>query len=325
MARHVEPMYRIILLVLLTGSLMRPSGCVAADPLAGKRLYQAECAGCHAPDGSGGGEGGVAVPAIGAAALRHPRVTPPARPAYDTSSLARAVTAGIDPNGRLLTPPMARFPLSIAELCDLEAYLGIIGSAGDPEPGVDPAEIRIGSVLPLSGPGAPAGRAIQLAIEAEFAAAGPIYGRRLRLDAGDAGENPAAAIGRLTQGGQVLALIASLLPASSKIDLPVVGPLAEAATEAQQSFVFSLQAPSADLLARAAAAVLIEGLKRAGARPSRVRLIAAMETLQDFQVNGMPPLSFGRGRHTWNTGQPRAPARRHGGSPQAHPHCAPAQ
>lgn len=50
-------------------------------------------------------------------------------------------------------------------------------------------------------------------------------------------------------------------------------------------------------LAAAAAAVLIEGLKRMGGRASRAGLIAAIETLRGFQTGVLPPLSFGRGQH----------------------------
>jgi hypothetical protein len=50
-------------------------------------------------------------------------------------------------------------------------------------------------------------------------------------------------------------------------------------------------------LAAAAAAVLIEGVKRMGARASRARLIAAIETLRGFPTGVLPPLSFGRGQH----------------------------
>jgi hypothetical protein len=42
---------------------------------------------------------------------------------------------------------------------------------------------------------------------------------------------------------------------------------------------------------------LIEGVKRMGARPTRARLTMALETLRDFPVAGLPPQSFGRGRH----------------------------
>jgi hypothetical protein len=53
-------------------------------------------------------------------------------------------------------------------------------------------------------------------------------------------------------------------------------------------------------LAIAAGAVLVEGLKRMGARASRAGLIAAIETLRDFPTGVLPPLSFGRGQHSGN-------------------------
>ena len=53
-------------------------------------------------------------------------------------------------------------------------------------------------------------------------------------------------------------------------------------------------------LAIAAAAVFVEGLKRMGARASRAGLIAAIESIRDFPTGVVPPLSFGRGKHTGN-------------------------
>jgi hypothetical protein len=47
----------------------------------------------------------------------------------------------------------------------------------------------------------------------------------------------------------------------------------------------------------AATAVLIEGLKRMGARASRAGLVAAIETLHDFPTGVLPPLNFDRGLH----------------------------
>jgi hypothetical protein len=46
--------------------------------------------------------------------------------------------------------------------------------------------------------------------------------------------------------------------------------------------------------------VLIEGIKRMGARASRAGLIAAIETLRGFPTGVLPPLSFGRGQHAGN-------------------------
>ena len=379
----------VILLALIAGLA---GGSAWADD-AGRALYQARCAGCHGADARGGTEGGVAVPAIDWPTLSRPRVIDPTRPAYGAGGLAQAVTLGMDPAGRRLALPMARFALSAAELGSLETYLAVAGTAADLDPGVTPSEIRIGTVLPLSGPAAVAGRRLQAAIEAKFAAVGPIYGRTLRLVVEDAGTDPGAAVARLARRNEVLALVGTLLPANAAVDLPVVGTLDDAADPAHPE-VFSLvataedqmgtlvdalaeerprlrlaamgeqrglaervrrdggslvepsradvivavrgqdprqlmgQAPptalvagrAADLrpgpgdagrlrlispvatddpiaLAAGAAAALIEGVKRMGARPTRARLTTALETLQDFPVADLPPQSFGRGRH----------------------------
>lgn len=50
--------------------------------------------------------------------------------------------------------------------------------------------------------------------------------------------------------------------------------------------------------AAVAARVLEEGLRRAGSPPTRDGLIAALESLRDFETGLAPPLSFGRNRHT---------------------------
>src|SRR6185437_6804867 len=48
-------------------------------------------------------------------------------------------------------------------------------------------------------------------------------------------------------------------------------------------------------LASAAVAVLVEGLKRMGARASRAGLMTAIESLRDVQTGVLPPLNFDRG------------------------------
>ena len=50
--------------------------------------------------------------------------------------------------------------------------------------------------------------------------------------------------------------------------------------------------------AAVAARVLVEGLRRAGSPPTRDGLIAALESLRDFETGLAPSLSFGRNRHT---------------------------
>ncbi|MDI1479604.1 ABC transporter substrate-binding protein [Polyangium sp. y55x31] len=50
--------------------------------------------------------------------------------------------------------------------------------------------------------------------------------------------------------------------------------------------------------AEVAARILIEGLRRAGSRPTRRGFVAALETLRDFEVGFSAPVSFGRGLRT---------------------------
>lgn len=48
----------------------------------------------------------------------------------------------------------------------------------------------------------------------------------------------------------------------------------------------------------AAARVLVEGLRRAGATPTRAKLIAGLETIREFDTWVTPPVSFGPNRRT---------------------------
>jgi ABC-type branched-subunit amino acid transport system substrate-binding protein len=57
-------------------------------------------------------------------------------------------------------------------------------------------------------------------------------------------------------------------------------------------------APTLQLHAYASAALLVEALRRAGARPTRRGLVAALESVSDFETGVAPPLTFGAGRHT---------------------------
>ncbi len=385
------------------------------------------CAGCHGPDGLGSREGGIDIPPINWRALTAPRETAPAqpgRPAYDETTLLRALGEGIDPGGRPLVAGMPRFHLAPAQASALIDYIRIVGTDADLAPGVTADEIRIGTVLPLSGPAASWGRAMRDGLARTLTAAGPIYGRRLQLVAVDAGNDAAAALRALMADDRIFALLGTVLPdkqIEGLDDVPVIAPLqpatasatpsqfhllasvedqmrvlvdaladeiahpmrlvvvgpeglaadaviaqarhhgakverrataddpatllppatanspdaiivlpgadlghlaaglsdrpgtfllagaaealpVEAATDARLRLVLPLgfagtSSPDAPPLAGAAAAVLVEGLKRMGARATRTGLISAIETLRDFGTGVLPPLSFGRGRH----------------------------
>ena len=394
------------------------------------------CSACHGRDGRGAQEGGVEIPPVSWAALAAPRdrsAARPGRPAYDEATLRRALAEGIDPAGRSLAAGMPRFRLTATQAAWLFDYLRILGIERDLDPGVAPDEIRVGAVLPLSGAQAESGRAMRTGLENALAAAGPIYGRRLRLVTEDAGDDVAVALRRLVASDQVLALVATLLPARLEAiegaeDIPVIGPLVptpvrpvagqfyllasiedqmrvlvdelaaetphplrlriigpegsvadavrdqvtrnrgtvvgrsdvedpgavlpsatepaadailvlpgvsldrlvaqhagqsgdgplagpaeavtlSAATDARLRLVLPVwpaelqgRASSATIppLAAAAVAVLVEGLKRAGAHASRAGLVSAIETLRDFPIGVLPPVSFGRSQHAGN-------------------------
>jgi mono/diheme cytochrome c family protein len=190
------------------------------------------CAGCHGPDAAGAREGGVEIPAVTWTALAAPRdALPgrPGRPGYDEVTLERALAEGIDPAGRTLASSMPRFRLTPAQVAALFDYLRIVGTERDLDPGIAADEIRVGAVLPLSGAQAARGQAMRIGLERALSTAGPIYGRRLRLIAADAGDDAAAALRRLAASDQVFALVATMSPTEAAPDtepMPVIGPLA---------------------------------------------------------------------------------------------------
>ena len=175
------------------------------------------CAACHGTRGEARSEAGVAVPAIQWQQLLQPT---PTRPAYtDAAQVLRALTEGQTSGGRPLAAPMPRFVLDSREQQALLAYLRVLGTEADAVPGIGDQRIVLGSVLPLDGPQAPTGAAIQAALLRRMElinAAGGIFGRRLELVVADAGPDAASALtaaDALVRSGQTFALVASLLPA----------------------------------------------------------------------------------------------------------------
>lgn len=175
------------------------------------------CVACHGTRGEARSEAGVAVPAIQWQQLVQPT---PTRPAYsDAAQVLRALTEGHTSGGRPLAAPMPRFALDTLEQQALLAYLGVLGTEADTVPGIGAQRIVLGSVLPLGGPQAATGAAIQAALLRRMElvnAAGGIFGRRLELVVADAGPDAASALAAadaLVRSGQAFALVASLLPA----------------------------------------------------------------------------------------------------------------
>ncbi|WP_349617573.1 ABC transporter substrate-binding protein [Azotobacter salinestris] len=189
------------------------------------------CAGCHGSDGRGRPEGAIRPPDITWRRLAA------ARPAYDEASLARALGEGLDPAGARLSPAMPRFVMSWTDLANLTAYLKRLEE--DRDPGLHDGRLRLGTLLPSSGPLAGAGHTVAALLQAvfdELNRAGGIHGRRLELVIADPGPERAsaeAALRDLLETRDVFALLAPLAPALEEgygellapYGVPLVGPL----------------------------------------------------------------------------------------------------
>lgn len=105
----------------------------------------AACATCHRRSGLGGSEGTAKVPPITAAALFAPRAAAPTRSAYTERSLIRAITSGIDANGRLLDSLMPRYALDPNASEAIAAYLRQLGPTNSP--GVSDDKVHLATVI----------------------------------------------------------------------------------------------------------------------------------------------------------------------------------
>ncbi|MGJ7550663.1 cytochrome c/ABC transporter substrate-binding protein [Pseudomonas alloputida] len=177
------------------------------------------CASCHGADGRGRAEGGVRPPSLDwqRLALGQGERQSNARsyPAYNDGTLARAIQRGIDPAGQRLDLAMPRFELTLADQRNLTAYLKRLGEERDP--GVEEGVLRLGTLLPASGPLAEAGHVVRATLEdgvAQINQQGGIHGRRLELLVADTGTDQASAelaLQRLLDQ-QVFTLITPLAP-----------------------------------------------------------------------------------------------------------------
>jgi ABC-type branched-subunit amino acid transport system substrate-binding protein len=199
------------------------------------------CANCHGRRGEGTREGGLQPPPIDWETLTHAYTSPLTRrqrPAYDESTLMRAITASLDPAGGRLHPVMPHYKMTSAQLADLIAYLKQVGRESDNETGVTDEVIKVGAVLPLSGPLAQLGEDIKSVLVASFAEMnhqGGIYGRRFKLLVEDSAGNSTQTLDatrRLIDQG-VFALVANFEPGDNAAltelikdkEVPLVGPL----------------------------------------------------------------------------------------------------
>ena len=178
------------------------------------------CASCHGNDGRGRAEGGVRPPNLDWQRLAQGQGAREANgrsyPAYTERSLARAIQHGVDPAGNRLDPAMPRFELTMADQRNLTAYLKRLAEERDP--GIEEGVLRLGTLLPASGPLAEAGQVVRAVLEdgvAQLNQQGGIHGRHLQLVVLDPGFDAASAeqaLQQLLEQERVFALISPLAP-----------------------------------------------------------------------------------------------------------------
>lgn len=199
------------------------------------------CANCHALDGQGKPEGGIAPSNITQEALTKPYGTTHSdgrkHPPYTERGLELAITRGVDPAGNKLLNVMPRYVMTKEDLADLLAYLKRVGK--DRDPGITENKIVIGTATPASGPLAEMGQAIKAMTTAffdEINSQGGIYSRRIEVKFAEIGETPAATranFERLIKEGQVFAITGAfvagaekeIIPLMAQQEVPLIGPV----------------------------------------------------------------------------------------------------
>ena len=282
------------------GKLIYRKGRAAAPPAIQARLDNGPaqsgenftCAGCHGARGEGGQQAALRVPPIDWATLTAPRPKSAfwrPRGGYDANTLKRVILQGVDADGAALGPGMPRFTMSGGQAAALAAYLQVIGTDADNDPGVSADSVTIGAALPLSGPMAGLGAQVLAKLQSVFDEVngkGGIYQRRIALVTADSGSDTAGALAatRRLADADVFALVANFQPAEpdafnglvAGAEIPSIGPLGQAPLESarQNPFVWHLLPTFADQ-ARALADDIVTGGLRDPARAPRVALVSA--------------------------------------------------
>ena len=202
------------------------------------------CVNCHAADGQGTNEGGIRPAPVNWQTLTNARtstLTGRPRPPYDEKTLARAVRLGVNSAGERLHLAMPRYRLNDRQAADLVAFLKMLGTDADADPGVTTDSVKVGAALPLTGQYAAVGEAARATLAAYFAelnTRGGVYGRRFELIVSDSGGTPAgtlAATRELLETRRVFALVGSFEPPGGageageylkRKSVPLFGPLA---------------------------------------------------------------------------------------------------
>jgi ABC-type branched-subunit amino acid transport system substrate-binding protein len=251
------------------------------------------CAGCHGARGEGKTEGGVTAGNLTWANLTkpygHTHPTGRRHGPFDEASFVRALAEGRDSSRNVMLAAMPRYSFSAEDAADLVAYLKRIEE--DNDPGLTDAAVRVGTLLPATGPLAGTGAAMRDVLAAFFAelnAGGGVFGRRVELSPAETGADAAATVAsarRLVEEGQVFAVVGGLsagadrelLALAQELEVPFVGPatLLPQSGPGANRYVFYLMPGLGE---QARALVNFHAKRRGAARP-KVALVYADSTI----------------------------------------------
>ncbi len=291
------------------------------------------CGSCHGSDGRGRAEGGVVPSDIRHATLTRPYdVTAPSgrrHGPYDDRSLVRAIAMGVDPAGNRLGEVMPRYQLSRDDAAALLGFLEMLGTRSDPGVSDDAITIGVlGGELPSWDGGEVFGRRIELrdvndlsedvfaviaasatidlATEADrlgvpvisLLSHAPPPGRHVFHLFGGIEEQRRAlsrdAVARKETGERLLVPAPLADPGLFSTDNPRPATVAFA-------MLPSSRTPRAQA-SLAAAALIVDALRRAGRDVSRTSFIEALESTSQLRTEHAPPLTFSATRHIGSTG-----------------------
>ncbi|MGA9773521.1 MAG: ABC transporter substrate-binding protein [Blastocatellia bacterium] len=263
------------------------------------------CANCHGLRGEGSSEGGLQPPSLIWNKLSSPgqsALTRLDRSPYNETTLARAITAGINSNGGKLHPGMPHYKMTGEQIADLIAYLKKIGKESDMDPGLSDEVIKVGAALPMTGSLARIGEDVKQALGAYFAEInrqGGIYGRKFELVVADSRGDSAGTVEatrQLVERDGVFALVGSFEPTASEAtneflkqrEVPLIGPvtLSPRQPAVPNPYVFYLLPSFADQ-SRSLAEFVGAGEMRANKPAPRLAVVFAENELDQDAVSGL--------------------------------------
>lgn len=287
------------------------------------------CVSCHGQDGRGRPEGGVIPSDIRWSTLSksydHVHDNGRRHPAFDETSLAVALSTGLDPGQNRLDPSMPLYQMSAADMADLIAYLKRLES--DRDPGVGERQVQVATLLPLQGPRGELGQTMAQVLHGYFKDLndqGGVFGRRVELLVVPTADSVEATLGNLRLaldregvfalvGAYTVGLDEELLGLLRETGVPLVGPFTlDPGDETLNEAAFYLYAGFVDQVRVLVDVAVEEGTAGAfkvlvvapeNAQADRL-LAAADERLHERGAGGVVPL-----RYTAGAMDPQAVAR----------------